>query len=137
METAIECKVARLPRQHQNGPAGARYDIGPLVADYLRLRDATELRAGYIIIFVYGPLVADAQSDGKLYRLFHNQMAVDLQIAREHEEEYFNPILTEAYEELGWDQVYASGTPPRGFKATKIESLVHSGGNIDPFWVTA
>jgi hypothetical protein len=62
--------------------SGARYDIGQLVADYLRLSRAKRLEAGYVIAFVYGPLVSDAQSPGKLYRTFHNQMFVDFNVAK-------------------------------------------------------
>lgn len=80
--SGIEFKTMRLPRAKGVGQAGALYDIGQLTADYARLADAKKLQGGWVVAFLYGPQVNAAASDGELYRMVHNQLFVDAEIAR-------------------------------------------------------
>lgn len=81
-DTAFEFKAVRMPRRKSWGK-GVRFDQYQIVCDYLRLREAKLCNAGWIVAFVYGPLVRDAQTDGELYRSFHNQMALDTRLGDE------------------------------------------------------
>jgi hypothetical protein len=122
-QTAFEFKAARLPRRHSDSVSGALYDIGQLVADYLRLSRAKRLEAGYIIAFVYGPLVSDAQSPGKLYRIFHNQMFVDFNVAKGDGQIDGRRIERRAYRELEWDTGWGKAKAPEWATAVKVGAM--------------
>jgi hypothetical protein len=123
LRTAFEYKAVRLPRRHSNCLSGARYDIGQLLADYLRLSRARNLEAGYVIAFVYGPLVSDAQSPGKLYRTFHNQMFVDFNVADGDSKIASRGIVRQAFRKLKWDTGWGTARAPTWAMAVKVGSL--------------
>jgi hypothetical protein len=121
--TAFEYKAVRLPRRHSDNVGGALYDIGQLASDYLRLNRAGKLKFGYVIAFVYGPLVLDAQSPGKLYRAFHNQMFVDFSVAKDDNQEDLTRHRRQAGRDLTWDSAYGSGRPPTRVGVVKVGRL--------------
>ncbi len=100
-KTAFEFKAVRLP---PSAPQNALFDIGQLSTDYLRLSRASRLCQGYVVIFVYGPLLP-ASSLSRLYQLFHNQMFVDFTIASDRGD--LKPLKRKAqrkaFRELGWN----------------------------------
>jgi hypothetical protein len=120
---ALEYKAVRLPRQHSDNVSGALYDIGQLASDYLRLNRARKLKFGYVIAFVYGPLVLDAQSPSKLYRTFHNQMFVDFSVAKDNEDECLTKHRLEACKDLTWDSAHGESRSPEWVGAVKVGSL--------------
>lgn len=71
-ECAAEYKAIRIPRK-KGGPL---FDIGQLAADFLRIQYADRIRQGFIIAFVYGPGVREAEAD--LWKAFHDQMYRDV-----------------------------------------------------------
>jgi hypothetical protein len=104
--TAFECKAVRLPREKSS----PKFDLGQLLADYLRLRSGSSLGYGYLVIFVYGAVVGEASSPGSLYRRFHNQMFVDQDLARQTGSLSRDEI--EAVNELEWNRAWGSSHPP-------------------------
>lgn len=121
--TAIEYKAVRMPRTKSQGLSGVRFDIGQLIGDFERLRFAKDLDRGWIIVFVYGPLVGDARSDRDLYRRFHNQMFIDLTLAvNDHQYDRETDIWT-SFKELGWTEPCAVYEASQARFGLKIGSL--------------
>lgn len=81
-EHGIELKAVRLPR-HKMSTFYSLYDLGQLASDYWRLRGATGLRSGELVVLLYGPLVADLPNEAAVYREFHNRMYVDFATSRQ------------------------------------------------------
>ncbi|RVU03812.1 hypothetical protein EOE18_14670 [Novosphingobium umbonatum] len=77
-EVGMEFKAVRMPRKKAN----CLFDISQLSSDYLRLANAKKLAAGWVVAFVYGPMVDDATSGADLMRRFQNQMYVECQTAK-------------------------------------------------------
>lgn len=75
----IEYKAVSLPRTQSD----SRFDVGQLLADYLRLDNPVALNTSYLVVFLYGSHIASFRSAGGLYRAFHNQMFVDLEITKD------------------------------------------------------
>ncbi len=75
--TAAEYKAVRMPRRKGD----ARFDICQLGADGQRLRQAKGIKRGWVIVFLYGPMVEDAGSSGTLEFDFLGQMFLDCQNA--------------------------------------------------------
>jgi hypothetical protein len=119
---ALEYKVMRIPRRVHSGVGGARYDVSQLTDAYLRLRHAGHLAHGYLVVFVYGPVVAETATIGGLYRAFHNQLYLDLSVAKETSQ---LSLKTEglAFRELGWDCAWGAASVPKGVSVTKEQSL--------------
>lgn len=80
-EHGIELKAVRLPRLKVS-TFYSLYDLGQLSSDYWRLRGATGLRSGELIVLLYGPLVADLPNEAAVYREFHNRMYIDFATSR-------------------------------------------------------
>lgn len=109
--TALEYKAVRLPRA-KSGPA---YDTIQLISDHKRLLYSKTLKQGFLVIFLYGDIVAMARSAGSLYRNFHNQMFVDCS------EPSLDRMLFRGPEakELGWSQPWHKPSPPKWIAAVK------------------
>lgn len=75
--SAAEYKAVRMPRRKGN----PLFDISQISADGQRMRKARALSSGWVIIFVYGPLVEDCPSDRTLFRDLHNQLYLECQNA--------------------------------------------------------
>ena len=102
---------------------GALYDIGQLASDYLRLNRAGNLDYGYVIAFVYGPLVLDAQTVGRLYRTFYNQLFVDFSVAKYNKQEDLTRYRRAACRKLAWDKAYGCNALPGRVSAIEVGSL--------------
>lgn len=98
--SAFEFKAVRMPRIK----ADCCFDISQISSDYLRLANATKISRGWIIAFVYGPLVDDATSTGDLLRRFHNQMFIEftLSVATGKLGDDWGSEQIVACEKLGW-----------------------------------
>lgn len=100
-QCGFEFKVVRLPRWRSN----LLYDVGQLGADFMRLRFATGLDAGWIVAFLYGPLVDDSKSGGRLLRSFSNAMFLDHVLSRQEDLWRFStPEAQHACDMMGWNQ---------------------------------
>lgn len=77
-EVGVEFKAVRMPRKK----ADCLFDISQLSSDFLRLAKAKKLGAGWVVAFVYGPMVDDATSGADLLRRFQNQMYLEYQTAK-------------------------------------------------------
>jgi hypothetical protein len=121
--TALEYKAVRLPRNYSDSVGGALYDMGQLTSDFLRLARAKRLEFGYVIAFLYGPLVRDTGSPGKLYRAFHNQMFVDFSVSNDQKDQAFTPDRRWACRRLGWNSARGGSKVPDGVKAIQHGSL--------------
>jgi hypothetical protein len=95
--TAFEFKAVRMPRI--KGDCG--FDVYQIASDFLRLSRATRIEFGWIVAFVYGPMVDDAQSSRDLFRRFHNQMFVETMLARESRR--LGNLQIRAARNLGWN----------------------------------
>ncbi|MBB4437367.1 MULTISPECIES: hypothetical protein [Rhizobium] len=104
--TALEYKAVRMPRM-QPSP---KFDLGQILADYMRLASGTGLEYAYLVIFMYGPIASDCSSPGSLYRRFHNQMFVDQDLARQTNQ--LSGAEAEATVQLGWDKAWGKAQPP-------------------------
>jgi hypothetical protein len=124
----IEFKAIRLPRINALGSSGVFWDIGQLTHDYIRITDSRKLTTGYIIIFVYGPLVADAKTDGMLYRHFHNQMFIDYSAASVEQQWSQGDNILRRYrarqrqvcKKLGWDRAWPGRRAAAGALVAKV-----------------
>lgn len=92
--TAFELKAVRMPRRNEKG---LLFDIGQIDVDFRKLQGA-EISSGWIVAFVYGPLVDDCRTDGELLRLFHRQMFVDVSLCSQKQRNH----RIECFESLGW-----------------------------------
>ncbi|AHF86720.1 hypothetical protein RLEG3_18685 [Rhizobium leguminosarum bv. trifolii WSM1689] len=104
--TALEYKAVRMPRT-QPSP---KFDLGQILADYMRLASGASLEYAYLVIFLYGPIVSDCSSPGSLYRRFHNQMFVDQELARQKKQ--LSAAEEEAIVHLGWEKAWGKPQPP-------------------------
>ncbi|WP_158686911.1 hypothetical protein [Rhizobium leguminosarum] len=105
--TALEYKAVRMPRV-QSSP---KFDLGQILADYMRLRSGSGLDYAYLVIFFYGPIVSDCSSPGSLYRRFHNQMFVDQELARQTNQ--LSADEEEAIVDLRWAKAWGEPQPPK------------------------
>jgi len=105
--TAIEYKALRMPRIRPN----IRWDVGPLAADWWRLAKATKVDRAYLIVFAYGPLVSNTTT-GHLYKNFHNQMFVDLTLARQEGQVDFRNDFDRRLFKLGWEAPHPNAKIP-------------------------
>lgn len=98
---AFEFKAVRMPRKK----ADCCFDVSQLTSDYLRLARATKIDAGWIIAFVYGPLVVDSTNDRDLLTLFRNQMFVETRLSLESKrlQESCGRLHVQAARKMGWD----------------------------------
>ncbi|MGO7605166.1 hypothetical protein ACC718_17980 [Rhizobium ruizarguesonis] len=115
--TAFECKAVQMPRSKSS----PKFDLGQLLADYMRLRSGRTLNFAYLVIFVYGNIVAQASSPGSLYRRFHNQMFVDQDLAKQAGSLSCDEI--KAANELEWTRAWGSSQPPAYAAAVKVNNL--------------
>ncbi|ARM88124.1 hypothetical protein RHEC894_CH01811 [Rhizobium sp. CIAT894] len=104
--TALEYKAVRMPRT-QPSP---KFDLGQILADYMRLSSGARLEYAYLVIFFYGPIVSDCSSPGSLYRRFHNQMFVDQELSRQTDQ--LSAAEEEAIVHLGWEKAWGESQPP-------------------------
>jgi hypothetical protein len=121
---AIEFKVGRLPRKAGN----ELFDISQVAADVLRMRAASVAYA-YLIVFVYGPLVQDADSKLSLYKAFHNAYFVDYSAAKARagtapiwSNEHYHAHMTRA-RALGWHKPWVDRKLPSNCLVFKTENV--------------
>lgn len=113
---AIEFKAGRIPRNYGN----ELYDISQVASDIMRLRDSRHpsIEAGYIILFVYGPLVEGTSSRLELYRAVHHSYLVDYLIGRGDGLGPRDEIAQKAHcarcELLGWNRPWTGRALPPG-----------------------
>jgi hypothetical protein len=123
MKLGIECKAVRLPRNKDT----ELFDISQLASDALRIRSCAELHHGYIVIFVYGPLVLGTTSESQLYRAFHNGLFVDLTIAKQMiaagkgKAEW--PLHCRRAAKLGWGSVWSGRSLPSEVVVKRTENV--------------
>lgn len=98
--SAFEFKAVRMPRKKD-----CCFDVSQLASDYLRLANAAKVEWGWVVAFVYGPMVDDATSASDLVRRFHNQMFVDytLSVATGDFGDDWGSKQIVACKNLGWD----------------------------------
>jgi hypothetical protein len=99
LDAALEFKAVRLPRRKSKGLKGARFDIGQIVADY------------------------HASSSKELMRIFHNQMYVDLMIARGDNQYSKKEKIWESFEAMGWHKPMANIEKSKNAFAIKVSSV--------------
>lgn len=104
--TAFEYKAARLPRSKSS----PKFDLGQIVADYMRLRSGKKLENAYIIVFLYRPLVSASSSSGSLYRRFQNQMFIDQDLAKQAD--LLTAAESRAVAKLSWNRAWGGAQPP-------------------------
>lgn len=116
--TALEYQAVRLGRKESS----PEFYAGQVLADYARLRNQDVLSRAYVVIFLYGPQVEDANSAGGLYRSYHNQMFVDCRLAAEIEGKR-STYSGELVEELLWDAPWATAKSPEWVVAVKTGAI--------------
>ncbi len=111
---ALEYKAVKMPRRKSD----CLFDVGQLVKDYLRLRNAEKLECGFVVVFVYGNAIKEISLQ-RLYQEFHNQMFVDVSIARDKGLIDLRDIEGRAIRELGWVSAWPEAKPPESIFVTK------------------
>jgi hypothetical protein len=99
-----------------------------LASDSFRIRSCNELKSGYIVVFVYGPLVEGTKSKLQLYQAFRNGLFVDLTIAKQKiaankrvPEEW--PLHCRRASNLGWDSAWSGRSLPSGVVVARTEKI--------------
>lgn len=127
--SAAEYKAVRMPRRK----GSYLFDISQISADAQRMRKATKIKRGWVIVFVYGPMVEDSPNDKSLLRDFLGQMYLETKNAvakGQMEPDDSNYKHTKL---MGWHRAPCDGNrpPATAVKFNKLGAIIIECRNVE------
>lgn len=92
--------------------ADSCFDLSQLLSDFLRMKNAKKVASGWLIAFLYGPMVDDAKSHIDLLRRFSDQMFLEVNRSVQNGRlGKLSKLHNTAVNLLGWDKLDEMRTP--------------------------